>query len=76
MHASVVRNNHRVCGPEVRKNWLKEINSIMDLYLSWIAQLVRALVHKAKGLGSTSGPGYNFSLQILNLANRWPSSEN
>ena len=24
-------------GPEVRKDWLKEINSIMDRHLSWIA---------------------------------------
>ena len=38
----------------------QEINSIVVPYMSWIAQLVRALVRKAKG------PGQNFSLQILN----------
>ena len=32
------------------------INSIVDPYLSWIAQLVRALVYKAKGPGSSPGP--------------------
>ena len=34
-----------------------EINSIVDLYVSWIAQLVRALARKGKGPGSSPGPG-------------------
>ena len=34
-----------------------DINSIMDWYLSWIAQLARALARKAKGPGSSPGPG-------------------
>ena len=29
----------------------QEINSIMDRYMTWIAQLVRALAQKAKGPG-------------------------
>ena len=33
-----------------------DINSIMDPYLSWIAQLVRALARKANGPGSSPGP--------------------
>ena len=40
----------------------REINSIIDRYMSWIALLVRALARKAKDLGSSPGPGYNFSL--------------
>ena len=35
----------------------QEINSIVDRYMSWIAQLVRALAQKAKGPGSSPGPG-------------------
>ena len=35
----------------------QEINSILNRYISWIAQLVRALALKAKGPGSSSGPG-------------------
>ena len=35
----------------------QEINSIVDWYMSWIAQLVRALARKAKCLGSRPGPG-------------------
>ena len=31
-----------------------EINSIVVRYMSWIAQMVRALAQKAKGLGSSS----------------------
>ena len=44
-------------------------NLVFRRYLSWIAQLVRALARKAKGPGSSPGPGYNFSLlnSILNL---------
>ena len=61
-------------GPEFRKDVLRD--SFVDLYLSWTAQLVRALAWKANGLGSSPGPGKNFSLSILNLANKWPSSEN
>ena len=38
----------------------QEVNSIVDRYMSWIAQLVRALARKAEGLGSSPGPGYNF----------------
>ena len=53
----------------------QEINSVLDQYMSWIAQLVRPLACKAKGPGSSASPGYNFSLPILHLANRW-SSEN
>ena len=34
------RNNHRFCGPEVTKDWPKEINSTLDQQLSWMAQLV------------------------------------
>ena len=54
----------------------QEINYIVVRYMSWIAQLDRALAWKAKGLGSSPGPGQNFSLSILDLVNRWPSSEN
>ena len=43
-------------GPEVGKDGSKEINSIVDPYLSWIAQFVRALARKAKGPGSSLGP--------------------
>ena len=35
----------------------QEDNSIVDRYMSWIAQLVRALAQKAKGPGSSPGPG-------------------
>ena len=35
----------------------QEINSIVARYTSWIAQLVRALAQKAKGAGSSPGPG-------------------
>ena len=35
----------------------REIISIMDRYMAWIAQLVRALARKAKGPGSSPGPG-------------------
>ena len=42
----------------------REINSIVDPYFSLIAQLVRALARKAKGPGSSLGPGQNFSLSI------------
>ena len=48
----------------------------MERYMSWRAQLVRALARKTEGPGSSPGPRWNFSFQILNLANRWPSSEN
>ena len=34
-----------------------EIDSIVDWYLFMIAQLVRALTRKAKGPGSSPGPG-------------------
>ena len=44
-------------GSEVRKDDSKEINSIVDPYLSWIALLVRALQRKAKGPGLSPGPG-------------------
>ena len=54
----------------------QEINSIVDPYLCLLSQLVRALARKAKVPGSSPDPGYNFSLSILYLANRWPSSEN
>ena len=50
----------------------QEINSIVARYLSWIAQLVRALVWKAKGPCSSTSPGQNFSLSVLKLGNRWP----
>ena len=35
----------------------QEINPIVDWYMFWIAELVRALAQKAKGLGSSPGPG-------------------
>ena len=35
----------------------QEINSIVIQYMSWIAQLVRALARKAKGPGSSPDPG-------------------
>ena len=35
----------------------RKINSIVVRYMSWIAQLVRALARKAKGPGSSPGPG-------------------
>ena len=44
-------------GPEDRKDGTKEINYIVDLYLSWITQLVRVLTWKAKGPGSSPGTG-------------------
>ena len=63
--------------------WVRRIDSvnfacktIVDWYLSWIAQLVRALAQKAKGPDSSSGPGYNFSLSVLQLAKRRPVCEN
>ena len=34
----------------------QEINFIEDRYLSWMAQLIRALVRKAKGPSSSPGP--------------------
>ena len=34
MNACPGRNNYRVCSPEVRKDWLREINSTLDLQLS------------------------------------------
>ena len=40
----------------------QDINSTEDQYMSWIAQLVRALARRAKGPGSSPGPGRNFSL--------------
>ena len=48
-------------GPEVRKDGSRDY-FIVDRYMSWIAQLVRALAWKVKGLGSSPGPGWNFSL--------------
>ena len=51
MHASIGHNNDTVCQSCAQKGWLKEINSIVDPYLSWITQLVRALASKAKGPG-------------------------
>ena len=35
----------------------QEINSIVDWYLSWMAQLVRELTWKSKGPGSSPSPG-------------------
>ena len=35
----------------------REINSIVVRYMSWRAQLVRVLVRKAKGPGSSPGTG-------------------
>ena len=35
---------------------LLEINSIVDWYLSWMAQVERELARKAKGPGSSPGP--------------------
>ena len=35
----------------------REINFIVVQYMSWTAQLVRALAQKAKGPGSSPGPG-------------------
>ena len=35
----------------------QEVDSIVDRYMSWIAQLVRALAREAKGPGSSPGPG-------------------
>ena len=40
----------------------QEIYSIVDRYMFRIAQFVKALARKAKGPGSSPGPGYNFSL--------------
>ena len=34
----------------------QEINYIVDRYMSWIAQLIRALALKTKGPGSSPGP--------------------
>ena len=57
MLTSMGRNNYRVCGPEVRKNWLKK-----RLILPWIGSCPglrngRALICKAIGPGSSPGPG-------------------
>ena len=41
---------------------VQEINCIVNQYLSWITQLIRALAQ--------------FEVPVLDLANRWPSSEN
>ena len=35
----------------------QEINTIVLRYMSWISQLVLALARKAKGPGSSPGPG-------------------
>ena len=56
MLASIGHNKDTVCR-WWRKKLAQEINSIVVRYMSWIAQLVRALAWKAKGPGSNPGPG-------------------
>ena len=54
MHTSIGHNEDAVCRSE---KMAQEIKSLVDRYMSWIAQLVRALARKAKGPGSNPGPG-------------------
>ena len=49
-------HSNTVCSPWGWKGKLLKINSIVDWYLSWMAQVVRALSRKAKGPGSSPGP--------------------
>ena len=54
-------DNHWTTGIDLRnkdqEKMTQEINSIVDRYMSWIAQLARALARKAKGPGSNPVPG-------------------
>ena len=54
MHASIGHNKDSM---SVQRSEKIVQETIMDWYMSWIAQLVRALARKAKGSGSSPGPG-------------------
>ena len=53
MHASIGRSMSVLRTEKMAQ----EINSIVDRYMSWIAQLVRALAREGKGPGSSPSPG-------------------
>ena len=57
MHASIRENKDAASSVLMLERMAQEINSIVDRYMFWIAQLVRELARKAKDLGSSSGLG-------------------
>ena len=57
MHASIGHNKDNSMSVLRIERMAQEINSVMDRYLYWIAQLVRALARKAKGPDSSPGSG-------------------